>query len=174
MRVEVSGSYPSIEQYQVPEAAGEPDALVIDSSKNPSLFNVVKEGLQGLLRPINGKIRATAALAVLSIATVIAVGDASEAHAGDLRSAPLGDVDCNSAVNGVDSLLILQGEVGLAQPRCGFAGDVDDSGLSDALDALQILHFNAGIIDQLPAQLTQNGVKCGEDKLGPWCIQLPR
>ena len=60
----------------------------------------------------------------------------------------LGDANCDSIVDSIDPLLILQYSANaLRTLSCEEAADVDLNGAIDPLDALLILQFIAGLID---------------------------
>ena len=64
---------------------------------------------------------------------------------------PVGDANCNDAVNAIDAALILQHDAGLlATLACPDEADVNGSGGADALDALLVLQFDAGLLSHLP------------------------
>ena len=85
------------------------------------------------------------------LVAVIAPSKTSGINAALARLAVFGDVSCDSIVDAVDPLLILQLVAGLVQSlACESSADVDLNGLIDPLDALIILQFIAGLVDSLP------------------------
>ncbi len=80
-----------------------------------------------------------------------------------------GDVNCDAAVNAVDSLQILRSVAGLStSANClDDAGDVDCSGAINSVDALRILRYVAGLNVQTPDGCTPIG-----DALGPISPQV--
>jgi plastocyanin len=63
---------------------------------------------------------------------------------------PLGDVNCNGAVDSIDAALVLQLGAGLIDSlACQQNADVNGDGAINAIDAALILQFVAGLIDSL-------------------------
>ncbi len=64
---------------------------------------------------------------------------------------PMGDVNCDGAINAVDALLILQASAGLARRlACGQNVDVNGDGSINAVDVAIVLQYVAGLIPALP------------------------
>lgn len=84
-----------------------PNEVVVDSSKNPSLFNIVRESLGGVLKPVGGRFALTAGLVVLAVSSFACA--TSYANENQI----IGDVDGNRIVDPVDAQFILQKEAGL-------------------------------------------------------------
>ncbi len=62
---------------------------------------------------------------------------------------------CDETVTSVDALFILQFEADLTDSvSCGFDGDVDADGDVDSIDAALTLQFVAGLLDQLPRDIS--------------------
>ena len=74
-------------------------------------------------------------------------------HCGDdeCTGKPIaGDVNCDSSVNSIDAVLLLQFDARLVQSlRCQENGDVNADGALTALDAALVLQYDAGLIDVL-------------------------
>ena len=68
--------------------------------------------------------------------------------------APLGDANCDGAINSLDSTLLLQRFAGVLplMLSCEYAGDVDGSNSVSSIDAVLILQYSAGLIDHFTPQ----------------------
>ena len=65
--------------------------------------------------------------------------------------ATLGDVNCDGAIDSIDSALIVQMWAGLSQSLpCQHIADVNGSGVIGPVDALLILQYSAGLLADLP------------------------
>ncbi len=94
--------------------------------------------------------RRTVLLAAVALAAVVALavpGTGQPALADDA----MGDVDCDTAVNTIDVMLILQRHAGLIDSLpCLQNADVDLDASVTAVDAVLVLQFAAGLIGTLP------------------------
>jgi hypothetical protein len=70
---------------------------------------------------------------------------------------PVGDVNCDAAINAIDAVLVLQWGAGLIPPLvflpCQQNADVNGDGTVNAIDATLILQYGAGLIHTLPPQV---------------------
>lgn len=67
----------------------------------------------------------------------------------------VGDADCDSAVNSIDAVLVLQFDAGLLSSLpCPDDADVNRDGRVNSLDAALMLQFDAALVDSLPPAVT--------------------
>lgn len=94
--------------------------------------------------------RQAVVLAAVALAAVVALAVPGAGQPVLADDAP-GDVDCDTAVNTIDVMLILQRHAGLVESLpCLQNADVDLDASVTAVDAELVLQFSAGLIGTLP------------------------
>ena len=70
---------------------------------------------------------------------------------GSFDVVPVGDVNCDGAINAIDAALVLQYGAGLLEDLpCFAAADVNGDGSVNAIDSALILQYVAGLLGQFP------------------------